>query len=41
MRSWKWGWKRYNDPSTPTVASDRPILFKSVAIPTKNCKSRY
>ena len=33
IRSWKWGWKRYSDPSTATATSGRPILFNRHAIP--------
>lgn len=35
MRSWKWGWKRYNEPSTATETSGLSILFRRVATPTK------
>ena len=35
MRSWKWGWKRYSEPSTATETSGLSILFRRVATPTK------
>jgi len=33
MRSWKCGWNRYTEPSTPIVTLFSPILFSNVAIP--------
>lgn len=35
MRSWKWGWNLYRDPSTATVTSCLSILFRRAATPTK------
>lgn len=33
IRSWKWGWKRYTEPSTPTVTLGSFILLIRTAIP--------
>lgn len=41
IRSWKYGWNLYTDPSMPTVTDFSSILFISVAMPADTkCAAR-